>query len=735
MTPIKSYFNAKQIFEAMRQRWWYFVINFIALFFAHPVAYLLELDLLTRVRPSAVQYGADSTYLLQVMNFAKRFFSMSADMIPVLIVMVFASALTSIVMFSYLHNRKEIYFFHSLPIRRESLWAANFIAGAASFILPLLANVLIAVGCAAATGTLGYISAGGYVTAILQVILFFFVNYAIALVSAGLAGTVFSHLCGVIVLNFCVFFTFMVHFTLSSIFFTTFVQDSLGKALIRLAPYVRSFSVIAEPMTLLEGILYLLLTLLLIALCLWLYQRRPSEKSTVPLIFDGTKPVFKYLVVLWGTAYMGLFFYSISGVPFMIFGFIAGGFLTHMACEVVFQKDFKSMMKNKLGLLIFLIAFGAVFSVYYYDITGFDAYVPNGAKVQSIEFTDSLGDRYYYPGQEEKKPEAYTAPEERAAILDIARLAVDYNAQNRSTDAKGRVRTENITLSPKYTANSVTLTVSYRLQSGRVVQRRYSSIPLVAIREPFEMLYNTPRHIQNSSYLFSLEDAKGLSRVEVVSAINQSEARYFERKTNSLSDEAVERLLTAMRNDLTKRTFADLQKYRQVFVVRAGIEVLNDSGQTTYYTNIEIPVYENDAETLAVLQGEFGMKDPKETYEVLLASVDRIELYRTDKNYDIAYAEKLGIPVSTPDATITDPARIKEFMDFSVITGRFRSSAALVDGSLNAVLIMKSDAAPEAKTYYDYYDRGNEGGQNEYRIDLQVRLDQLPASVEALLNR
>jgi hypothetical protein len=33
----KSYFNGKQILEAMHQKWWYFVINFIALFFAHPL--------------------------------------------------------------------------------------------------------------------------------------------------------------------------------------------------------------------------------------------------------------------------------------------------------------------------------------------------------------------------------------------------------------------------------------------------------------------------------------------------------------------------------------------------------------------------------------------------------------------------------------------------------------------------------------------------------------------------
>jgi hypothetical protein len=574
--------------------------------------------------------------------------------------------------------------------------------------------------------------------AILQVILFYFVNYTLATVAAHLAGTVFAHICGVLVLNFIAFFTYMVHYMLSDIFFATFVGDSQSRLLLRLSPYIRTFSILNEPLTLFEGGLYAVFTALLIGGCLWLYQRRPSEKSGTPLIFDCSKPVFKYLIVLWGTAYMGLFFYAISGIGFMLFGFVAGGFLTHMACEVVFQKDFKSMLKNKLGLLAFLAAFGVVFCVYYFDMTGFDTYIPNEASVESITFTDGLENSYYYTtGPNAKMKEPYSDPEEMASILQIARLSVEYREQNQTTDGLGRRQAAPVALSQKYAANNLNITISYQLKSGRNVQRRYTSVPLVVVKEPFEGLYNTRRYIENSSSLFLRDETYPLSRMEITSTINKSEAKYLERDKNTLTEEQSRKLMEAMKQDALKRTFADMQTYHQVFMVTTSYEVKDQNGRQQYYANAEIPVYENDAATIAVLTRDFGMRDPKETYQVLLSSIGQIELYRYEDLNAAEYVQKAKAGILDQESTIApvvilDPAQIAEIMDCSILAGRYRNTVALTDGSISAVIVMKNGASSEAMSYYDYNNDKNQGG---YRLSLLIRQDKLPSFAEALLNR
>ncbi len=67
------------------------------------------------------------------------------------------------------------------------------------------------------------------------------------------------------------------------------------------------------------------------------------------------------------------------------------------------------------------------------------------------------------------------------------------------------------------------------------------------------------------------------------------------------------------------RTFADMQTYRQVFGITMTYEIPRMEGGI-YYANTEIPIYENDAETITLLMKDFDMKDPKETLMMLLTA-------------------------------------------------------------------------------------------------------------------
>ena len=744
MTSIKSFFNGRQILEAMRQKWWYFVINFIALFFSHPVAYLLIYD--NSIRRDLL--SSTQTNMRWVEQAVQDFFSLDSAIIPVMLVMVFSALFSSVVAFAYLHSRREVNFYHSLPVRRESWFVSNYIMGAAAFILPFLCNVIITLACAAATGMAGYIQWGVYGAAILTIILFYLLNYTIAVLAANLAGTVFSHICGALVLNFSVFFTVMIHYAMGSVFFTTFSSSAFEEMIGRLSVFVRGFSVIGMQLSMGEVGLYIALLVVMVALCIFLYKKRPSESSGSSLIFEKTKLPIQYLLVLWGTAYMGLFFYAVSGMGFMLFGFIMGGLLTHMACEVIFSKDFKAMFQHKVGLLIFLVVFSGCFSVYCYDLLGYDTYVPKASDVASVSFADGYrytsmgyGNGYYIIKDETMKEYRFTQAADIEKIVRIAQLSVEYQAQSGRTNHDIRSNEYVVELSPQY-YDTMQINVVYKLNSGRIVERFYHGIPVVAIQEAYEQVYNSEQYKKNN-YGWLAENENGPIYVEVVSAINQSERMQGELSNNTMNAAQGRRLQEAIKHDIQARSYADLQTHRAVFSVSLhyGNPTNGEEPYAYDYYNVrDIEVFECDKETIAVLQADFGMQDPTKTFETLVNSIDRIVLL-TDTmgswEYTSMYMQPAAVewgdqkvaPYFPEEIVFNDPVEIREIMRAAISPNYRFAGPVLSDGRARILLVMKEGMPDEVRAYYDM-SREDETGGNIATLEYGMRLGKIPAFME-----
>ena len=138
-----------------RRKLWLPALYFFAFLFVMPIR--LAMTLQNYLDPA--RYSSSEALLRAAERaelYTREFFSAGDG---VLVLLIFAAFFTMPVFFAYLHDQRLIDFYHSLPVRRERLFAEHFLAALAAVVLPYLINLLLSLAVAAALGT-GGLSAG-----------------------------------------------------------------------------------------------------------------------------------------------------------------------------------------------------------------------------------------------------------------------------------------------------------------------------------------------------------------------------------------------------------------------------------------------------------------------------------------------------------------------------------------------------------------------------------------------
>ena len=128
-------------------------------------------------------------------------------------------------MFAYLHNRRKVDFYHSLPISRSRLFAVNYATGALCALVPYLVLHALSIVSACAMG-FGEVVNASLIGVIASNVIFFFLLYAMAAVTTILCGnTVITLLLGLWVYFGPTLVTALWQ-GLKSMFFQTYVTDA-----------------------------------------------------------------------------------------------------------------------------------------------------------------------------------------------------------------------------------------------------------------------------------------------------------------------------------------------------------------------------------------------------------------------------------------------------------------------------------------------------------------------------
>ena len=142
--------DLKLLAEDIRRRSWLIFMILAGALLLLPFALQMELSALEYGNP--VQAAEDLKWLRQTqMDIAERI--LGGGNFLVLLGCMFAAVAAAVTGFSYLQSRKQVDFYHSLPVRRERLLFSRFLGGCLMTVIPYGAALALALfGVAGAHG-------------------------------------------------------------------------------------------------------------------------------------------------------------------------------------------------------------------------------------------------------------------------------------------------------------------------------------------------------------------------------------------------------------------------------------------------------------------------------------------------------------------------------------------------------------------------------------------------------
>lgn len=362
------------------------------------------------------------------------------------IIMV-GAVLAAFVLFRYLHARKQVDFYHSLPIRREQFFAANMLAGLLVFLAPYLLAHLICLPMLAGSGLLPHMDMGLYV----QVILFNTLAYLLMFTLAVMAIMLSGNLAGAVKILLATYLfcpaVAGVGMMMGGVFYENFYFNSMLEQILLKLSVIERYCLISfsdEFSTCWQDwVLAAALLVAAAAVCLLLYKNRRSECAGSTLAFRWQRPIFKYPYVLMaGLLGAGLFYVVGEGsLIWLAFGLLLGTLLAAQIMEIFITADFRSIKRNLGAAAVCVVLVAGIVGVYAADLTGYDSWQPEAGELAAIYLPsyamegfnydwwdyrpveESSGDNYYSISQQDYFSSPYLVtvkePENVAAMLQI----------------------------------------------------------------------------------------------------------------------------------------------------------------------------------------------------------------------------------------------------------------------------------------------------------------------------
>ena len=404
MQSATSFFN-RALFRKNLQRFW-------PLWFGYTLLWLLILPL-PLLNELADYHGvptvADASYyLLQIGAYGG------------LVMGAVFGIFFAMAMFAYLTNPRATQGFHSMPVRRETLYATNYLAGLACMVSSIVLAFALAGVTAALFDALDLAAFGTACLAAVLAVVFFYSFAVLCMMFTGqiLAAPVFYGILNFVavgmeylVRNFAGTFLYGYSGYMAPETFTILSPIwRLEQALsVRSAPDADLLlsdgtrQIVSSGGYVLYGMewlgIYAAVGIVFALLGLLVYRKRPSEVSGSIVTVAWARPVFKYGVALCAAFSVGqLVYYLIFGInltsgEYSLAGTIAcmlfAGLLGYFAAEMLIKKSFRVFRAGAKGAAIVALALVLLGVAMSFDLTGYEKRVPDESEIESVYYTFS----------------------------------------------------------------------------------------------------------------------------------------------------------------------------------------------------------------------------------------------------------------------------------------------------------------------------------------------------------
>lgn len=305
--------------------------------------------------------------------------------------------------FRYLHSKKQVDFYDSLPARRKEWFAIRIFSACIIFFIPFILNL---------TFEMIILSAFHYFK--VEFIINILWNLAcmslifLAVMFTGVLAMIMTGHPIVALFGFGVFsayapillrFLFPVY---AGQYFDTYVlNDStlqflnyvspIGAAieLVDIPAYsIRSYIGYWSPEVHCADFIAILILIVFIGILAYtLFLKRPSESAGRAMAFTKCNSVIRILLVIPLTLYVGLYLSQVASIGeeiWMVLGFAIGTILLHGIIESIFQFDIRGLWSHKKQMICCFFVSMAIALVFWLDLFGYDKYLPKMEKLESI---------------------------------------------------------------------------------------------------------------------------------------------------------------------------------------------------------------------------------------------------------------------------------------------------------------------------------------------------------------
>ncbi len=479
--------------------------------------------------------------------------------------------------------------------------------------------------------------------------------YFVTLIAQMLTGNIALGFCGASVILLIEPACFLLSRSLMSLFYKTYmgreIYDVLRKGVVSpLSVYIGMYkSVSLKNMGFANmknyGGIWKYIMIFLIQIILYgsiayiLHRKRPAQTGGKTIIFSKTKPVIKCSIMILGSLAFGIFlakFDERAKAWYGFFGVLCALMILQVVLQAVLEGDFKEILKGKTSFGIATVVTLVIFSVFVFDLTGFDSYLPKEEKVDSFAFVRANDYCHYFYNEDKVSVSSreyllenmkIEDEEAKRILFSELRQAIEnddyyYKEDNgdAGTELKKDMPSDAEDASTAYEDGNIKepVYVKFCLENGKEIIRSYY-LPLYRIRNCYCYLYDLEEY-KESVY----SALKGYIADEILNRDNSNYAYYRSYPSMVTSDNntkdpvLVEKLFLAMQSDLRNRTSETVMTMAPVGELNIATNYKNDLQNRSIY--LSMPVYTVDEEMVALLKenGWFRLADiDKESVSVI----------------------------------------------------------------------------------------------------------------------
>ncbi len=680
----------KYMKENTKQRIWSLALTLLLCFFAFPVMTALWSS--TAFRPENLNSSlpADLALAQAQRDFTRdmlRMYSMKggalAFMLTIAAVVLAASG------FAYLHSKKKTDFYHSLPIRREMLYAVTCLNGFLYMAVAYLGFLTIAAVMIRVKGV--PFDWGSLYLASVEHLCFFALVYMTAILAMLLTGNLVVGLLGTGVL-----FSWgpVICMTISAYFseyFTTFYgDDSFLLALIErtsspVAWYVKA-CMSSQPGRMALGAMLAAAVLFLLGMLL--YRRRPSEAAGHAMAFPITEPIIRFLIVVPSSLLLGAMFHAMMYEDgWTVFGLVCGLLLVSCIIEIIYHFDFKSLFAHKRQLLVSAVFVGVVFAIFRFDLFGYDRYLPATEKLASggiycdlldpdatsqyhstVEYTEGWYGVTFDAMPSSTLADAMQISDDQGLELlhTIAAQGVHDAAEARDRFLRGGGRSYDLEEGDAAFHN---VTIAWHLRNGRTVYRSYR-VNVSGVKTALEAVYDLDAYKTAMYPVLSLT-ADGVAGINYKEEDECSHVKLSGADMKAALLAAYQEELKALTSETRAREMPIAEIQFKTNEQQALIQKLRDEGgnYTLFNHYYYYPIYPAFTKTIALLRAcgveVGGMLTPEKTASITLSyqgvSVSEDEMAPADTELGQRQRKYLSDDRRAM-LTVTDPEQIREIL-------------------------------------------------------------------------